>query len=41
MAKDGPFMAMSDRGRATMGAPMGSSDNTTVQLAVPPRISAP
>jgi len=37
----GPFMMRSPFGRPTTGEPISSSETTTVQFAVPPRISTP
>ena len=41
LTSEGPFMATSRVGRATMGEAMGFSEMMTEQLAVPPRISGP
>ena len=38
---DGPFMMRMLFGRPTTGEPISSSETTTVQFAVPPRISTP
>src|ERR1019366_2236550 len=38
---EGLFMIISDSGELITGDPIGSSEITTVQLAVPPRISGP
>ena len=38
---EGPFMIRSPFGRPTTGEPISSSETTTVQFAVPPRISTP
>ncbi len=40
-SKDGRFSATTDCGWRTSGEPIGSSEMTTVQCAVPPRISGP
>jgi len=40
-SSDGRFMTTASLGREMMGEPMGLSATTTVQLAVPPRISGP
>ncbi len=41
LSKLGRFMTMRLMGRSMMGEPISSSESTTVQLAVPPRISTP
>jgi hypothetical protein len=41
LSSDGRFMAITAVGYFTNGEPISSSDTTTVQLAVPPRISGP
>jgi hypothetical protein len=38
---EGLFMAITTSGSSTLGLPTGSSERTTVQLALPPRISGP
>ncbi len=40
-SNDGRFRVMAVAGRRTSGEPIGSSETTTVQCAVPPRISGP
>ena len=41
LSRDGVFITMQTVGCGTRGEATSSSDTTTVQLAVPPRISAP
>ena len=41
LSREGRFMATTAVGLSTTGEPIGSSDRTTVQLAVPPLISGP
>ena len=41
LSRDGRFITMAVVGSVTMGDAMGSSETTTEQLAVPPRISGP
>jgi hypothetical protein len=41
LSRDGRFMTMAALGLRTSGEPISSSGTTTVQLAVPPRISGP
>ena len=40
-SRDGKFIATTARGERITGDPTGLSEITTVQLAVPPRISGP